>query len=64
MIVSVEDMLKDNPKAAFKRVQLGSLYLWVGKWEAATAQYKILKDSDPALAEELLKLIMNHGKPT
>jgi len=35
--------------------------LWVGKREAARAQYRILKDSDPVLAEELLKLIKKHG---
>jgi tetratricopeptide (TPR) repeat protein len=63
MIVSVEDILKYNPKGTLKRLQLGSLYLWVGKREAARAQYRILKDSDPVLAEELLKLIEKHGKP-
>ena len=61
MIVSVEDTLKYNPKGTLKRLQLGSLYLWVGKREAARAQYRILKDSDPVLAEELLKLIKKHG---
>jgi DNA-binding helix-hairpin-helix protein with protein kinase domain/Tfp pilus assembly protein PilF len=63
MIVSVEDILKYNPKGTLKLLQLGSLYLWVGKREAARAQYRILKDADPALAEELLKLIEKHGKP-
>ena len=61
MIVSVVDILKYNPKENLKRLQLGSLYLWVGKREAARAQYRILKDTDPALAEELLKLIEKHG---
>src|SRR5262249_40427758 len=37
-------------------LRLGSLYLWVGKREAAIAQYKILKEKNSKLAEELLKL--------
>jgi hypothetical protein len=63
MIVSLEDILKYNPRWTLKRLQLGSLFLWVGKREAARAQYRILKDIDSALAEELLKLIKKHGKP-
>jgi tetratricopeptide (TPR) repeat protein len=61
MIVNLEGILKYNPKETLKRLQLGSLYLWVGKREAARAQYKILKGSNPSLAEELLKLIKKHG---
>jgi tetratricopeptide (TPR) repeat protein len=63
MIAILEDSLKYNPKETLKRLQLGSLYLWVGKRKSARAQYRILKDSDPLLAEELLKLIEKHGKP-
>jgi superkiller protein 3 len=63
MIVNLEGILKYNPKETLKRLQLGSLYLWAGKREAARAQYNILRDSDPSLAEELMKLIKKHGKP-
>jgi len=55
--------LKGDPELMVKRLELGSLYLWVGKLEAARAQYKILNDSNPALLKELFKLIMKHGKP-
>ena len=61
--MSLEDILKYNPRETLKRLQLGCLYLWVGNREAARAQYNILKDSDPSLAKELLKLIEKHGKP-
>jgi hypothetical protein len=44
-------------------LQLGILYLWVGKQELARTQYLLLKISNPTLAEELLKLINKHGKP-
>jgi tetratricopeptide (TPR) repeat protein len=59
----LEANLKGDPGLTVKRLELGSLYLWDGKREAARAQYKILKDSNPALAVELIKLIMKHGKP-
>jgi TonB family protein len=42
-------------------LHFGSLYLWVGKPEAAMAQYEILKKDNSKLAEELLKLIKQHG---
>jgi DNA-binding helix-hairpin-helix protein with protein kinase domain len=48
---------------ALRPLRLGSLYLWVGKREAAIAQYKILKKNNSKLAEELLKLIKKRGKP-
>jgi tetratricopeptide (TPR) repeat protein len=48
---------------ALRPLRLGSLYLWVGKREAAIAQYRILKKKNSKLAAELLKLIKNHGKP-
>jgi DNA-binding helix-hairpin-helix protein with protein kinase domain/Tfp pilus assembly protein PilF len=54
----LEAILKGDPGLTVKRLELASLYLWVGKREAARAQYKILKDSNPALAEELSKLIL------
>jgi DNA-binding helix-hairpin-helix protein with protein kinase domain/Tfp pilus assembly protein PilF len=59
----LEAILKGDPGLNVKRLELASLYLWVGKREAASAQYKIIKDSNPALAEELLKLIKKRGKP-
>jgi len=64
----LEAILKGDPGLTVKRLELASLYLWVGKREAARAQYKILKDSNPALAEELSKLILlkpikTRGKP-
>jgi len=54
-----------NPKSLWvlRPLRLGSLYLWVGKREAAIAQYKILKKKNSKLAAELLKLIKMHGKP-
>jgi DNA-binding helix-hairpin-helix protein with protein kinase domain len=48
-----------NLDSIYRRLHLGCLYLWVGKREAAIAQYKILKDTDPKLAAELFKLIAN-----
>jgi DNA-binding helix-hairpin-helix protein with protein kinase domain/Tfp pilus assembly protein PilF len=59
----LEAILNGDPGLTVKRLELASLYLWVGKREAARAQYKILKDSNSPLAEELLKLIKKHGKP-
>jgi len=59
----LEAVLKGDPGLTVKRLELASLYLWVGKREAARAQYKILKDSNSPLAEELLKLIKKRGKP-
>src|SRR5262245_50682469 len=48
---------------AIGRFELAALYLGSGKYKNAMAQYRILKDIDPALAEELLKLIKKHSKP-
>jgi tetratricopeptide (TPR) repeat protein len=48
---------------AIGRFELATLYLGSGKYKNARAQYRILKDVDPALAEELLKLIKKHSKP-
>jgi len=47
-IEGLEDILKGDPELTARRLELGSLYLWVGKLEAARAQYKILNDSNPA----------------
>jgi hypothetical protein len=54
-----------NPKSLWvlRPLRLGTLYLWVGKREAAIAQYKILKKKNSKLAADLLKLIKKHGKP-
>ncbi|HKQ79797.1 MAG TPA: tetratricopeptide repeat protein [Blastocatellia bacterium] len=65
-IAYLEERLKHNPELTRERLELGSLYLWTGRHEAAKAQYKTLKGSDQALAEELMKLIIMHEarKPT
>src|SRR5262249_55583106 len=42
------------------RFKLATLYLCVGWMEAAKEQHRLLKDSDPALAMELLKLMKKH----
>jgi tetratricopeptide (TPR) repeat protein len=67
----VIDMLENhtwepNPESLWvlRPLHLGSLYLWVGKREGAIAQYEILKKNKSKLANELLKLINKHGKPT
>jgi DNA-binding helix-hairpin-helix protein with protein kinase domain/Tfp pilus assembly protein PilF len=62
-IASLEDSLKDYPNLTVERLELGSLYLLVGNREAASAQYEKLKHIDPALAEELMKLMKKRGKP-
>jgi DNA-binding helix-hairpin-helix protein with protein kinase domain/Tfp pilus assembly protein PilF len=59
----LEAILKGDPGLTVKRLELASLHLWVGKRDAAIAQYKILKDSNPALADELLKLIKKRRIP-
>lgn len=46
-----------------KRFELANLYLCAGRGEAAKVQYRLLKDSDLSLAEELAKLMKKHGKP-
>ena len=61
---ALEGEENSNLVSIYRRLHLGCLYLWVGKREAARAQYEILKDIDPKLAEELLKLIAKHGEPT
>src|SRR5262245_17701925 len=60
----LEAILKGDSGLTVKRLELASLYLWVGKREAARAQYNILKDSNPLLAEALLKLMKKQAKPT
>jgi len=44
-----------------KRFEPANLYLCVGWREAAKEQHRLLKDSDPALAKELLKLMKKYG---
>jgi tetratricopeptide (TPR) repeat protein len=56
-IESLENSLQNAPDLTVERFELANLYLWVGKRKAAMAQYEILKDSDPLLAEELRKLM-------
>src|SRR5262249_53893495 len=62
-IEKLEKVLKRDPKLTSERLELGSLILWVGKREAAKAQYEVLMHSDPALARELMDLIEKHGSP-
>src|SRR5262245_11936698 len=49
--------------APIKRFELANLYLCDGRLRAAKEQYRILKNIDPELADELLKLIKKHSKP-
>ena len=44
-----------------KRFEPANQYLCVGWREAAKEQHRLLKDSDPALAKELLKLMKKYG---
>jgi DNA-binding helix-hairpin-helix protein with protein kinase domain/Tfp pilus assembly protein PilF len=44
------------------RFKLATLYLCAGQGEAAKEQYRLLKKSDPALAQELWKLMKKYGK--
>ncbi len=60
VIETLENSLKSSPDLTVERFELANLYLWVGKRNAARAQYEILKDSYPLLAEELLKLMRKH----
>jgi len=60
-IKSLENDLKNSPGLTIQRFELANLYLWVGKPKAAGAQYEILKNSDPFLAEELRKLMRKHN---
>jgi DNA-binding helix-hairpin-helix protein with protein kinase domain/Tfp pilus assembly protein PilF len=62
MIETLEERLEVNP-TIIERFELATLYLGSGKYKDARAQYRILKDVDPELAEELLKLIKKHSKP-
>src|SRR4030095_5318067 len=60
-IETLEEKLEVNP-TIIERFELATLYLGSGKYKDARAQYRILKDVDPDLAEELLKLIKKHSK--
>jgi len=60
-IETLEESLKVNP-TSIERFELATLYLGSGKYKDAKAQYRILKDVDQTLAEELLKLIKKHSK--
>jgi DNA-binding helix-hairpin-helix protein with protein kinase domain/Tfp pilus assembly protein PilF len=61
-IETLEKRLEVDPMI-IERFELATLYLGSGKYKDARAQYRILKDVDPELAEELLKLIKKHSKP-
>jgi len=60
-IETLEERLKVNP-TIIERFELATLYLGSGKYKDARAQYRILKEVDPELAGELLKLIKKHSK--
>jgi DNA-binding helix-hairpin-helix protein with protein kinase domain/Tfp pilus assembly protein PilF len=61
-IETLEKRLEVNP-TVIERFELATLYLGSGRYKDARAQYRILKDVDQELAEELLKLIKKHSKP-
>jgi tetratricopeptide (TPR) repeat protein len=61
-IETLEKSLELNP-TIIERFELATLYLGSGRYKDARAQYRILKDVDPELAEELLKLIKKHSRP-
>src|SRR6266508_3548514 len=61
-IATLEENLEVSPPS-IGRFELATLYLGSGKNKDARAQYKILKDIDPTLAEELLKLMKKYSKP-
>src|SRR5262249_9267964 len=62
-IEKLNEELKRDPKLTNKRLELGSLYLWVGEREAARAQYEMLRQSAPALADDLMNLMKKHKGP-
>lgn len=57
----LENTLKGSPSITVERLELGSLYLWIGKYGSAREQYRLLKSRDPALAKELMWLMKKHG---
>src|SRR5215813_11864733 len=61
--LKLNEELKRDPKLTNKRLELGSLYLWVGEREAARAQYEMLTQSAPALADDLMNLMKKHKGP-
>jgi tetratricopeptide (TPR) repeat protein len=61
-IEGLEESLEVSPMS-IGYFELATLYLGSGKYKEARAQYRILKDVDPALADELLKLIKKYSKP-
>jgi DNA-binding helix-hairpin-helix protein with protein kinase domain/Flp pilus assembly protein TadD len=61
-IADLEGQLESAPNLTVERLELGILYLCIGNQKAARTQYRILKDLDPELAKQLLKLIRKHGK--
>ncbi|MCG3161544.1 MAG: hypothetical protein JMDDDDMK_02733 [Acidobacteria bacterium] len=56
----LENTLKGSPSITVERLELGSLYLWIGKYGSAREQYRLLKSRDPALAKELMWLMKKH----
>jgi Tfp pilus assembly protein PilF len=58
----LEYVLKTTPQSTADRLELASLYLWVGRREDARAQYDILKQSDPSLANVLMELMKKHTR--
>ena len=59
----LENALKNNPWLTVERLELGSLYLWVGRREDAMSQYVILQNIEAsAVAEDLMMLIKKHDR--
>jgi tetratricopeptide (TPR) repeat protein len=61
-IKDLEKSLEISPEMTYGRFELATLYLGSGKHKEARAQYRILKDLDPMLANELLRLIKKYRK--
>ena len=61
-IRDLEKSLEISPEMPYGRFELATLYLGSGKHKEAMAQYRILKDLNPMLANELLKLIKKYRK--
>src|SRR5262249_17736272 len=52
--------LENPPRLPVDRFELATLYLWTGNPRAAIAQYNLLKNTDPSLANALNDLLKKH----
>ncbi len=62
VIKDLEKSLEISPEMTYGHFELATLYLGSGKHKEARAQYRILKDLNPMLADELLRLIKKYRK--